>query len=330
LPTTNAGADALLCKGSTIQLNATGALQYNWDASPYLNCVSCANPIAQPTDTTAFYVTGTNAYGCSLRDTIKINVKHPFTLSVIDGDTICVGKTVHLRASGADSYSWFPTTGVDDPNSANTTAKPTQTTLYRVVAKDNDNCFTDTGYVPVQVWQLPTVTTGVDQTIVVGTTAQLTATPSADVIQYQWTPAYNLSCITCPNPVARPKQDTKYTVQVSNGGGCTAQAEVSVFVTCGKGNLYIPNTFSPNGDGNNDIFFPRGVGINQVKMLRVFNRWGELVFERNNFNANDESAGWDGRFKGQILSADVYIFQCEIVCENNEILTYRGDLTLLK
>jgi len=330
LPTTNAGADLFVCQGSPITLNATGAFRYVWNASPFLSCLNCANPVATPPDTALFIVTGINAYGCSVKDTVQVNVKHPFTLLVNDGDTICVGRAIHLRASGADTYTWIPSINVDDPNAANTNARPTVTTLYKVVAKDNDHCFTDTGYVPIQVWQLPTVIAGVDQTITVGSSVQLTATASADVVRYQWTPTNSLSCATCQNPTAHPRQDTKYTVVVTNGGGCTAQSDVTVFVTCGKGNLFVPNTFSPNGDGNNDVFFPRGSGIGKVKSLRIFNRWGEVVFERFDFAANDIAAGWDGRYKGQPLSSDVYIYTCDVICENNELLTFKGDVTLLK
>ncbi|NJO24909.1 MAG: gliding motility-associated C-terminal domain-containing protein [Bacteroidia bacterium] len=130
--------------------------------------------------------------------------------------------------------------------------------------------------------------------------------------------------------MATPKVNTTYTVTVSNNGNCIATDFVTVFVTCTKGNLYIPNTFSPNGDGMNDIFYPRGRGINAIKALRVFNRWGQLVFEKQNFNANDASSGWDGTFKGAHLTPDVYVYIIDVVCENNTLLTFKGDVSLIR
>jgi gliding motility-associated-like protein len=103
-----------------------------------------------------------------------------------------------------------------------------------------------------------------------------------------------------------------------------------VHVICNDGNLFIPNTFSPNTDGRNDRFYPRGTGVSSIKSLKVFNRWGQMVFSREDFNANDAAAGWDGTLKGAVLTPDVYIYTCEVVCMNNEVLTYRGDVTLLR
>ena len=330
LPNTNAGADVMICKGSSVKLQATGADGYTWTASPDLSCIECSDPIAKPMDTIRFVVTGINQFGCARKDTIQVNVRQPFTLSVNPGDTICAGETVHLRASGTDLYQWSPSIGVDNTMAAFTTAKPLTTTTYQVIAKDKDNCFTDTASVYVKVWPVPTVNVTPDQTIIVGTSVRMKATASADVVSYNWTPAYNLSCYNCAEPDAKPKQDTKYTVEVKNDGGCKNRAALTVYVTCNNGNVFVPNTFSPNGDGTNDIFYPRGVGIDRIKSLKVFNRWGEIVFERLNFKANDPSAGWNGTYKGQVLTGDVYIYMCEVVCDNNEVLTYRGDLTLLK
>jgi gliding motility-associated-like protein len=159
---------------------------------------------------------------------------------------------------------------------------------------------------------------------------QLNTTNSNDVVSWRWTPGASLNCIDCPAPLARPKAETNYQVQVKNKDGCIDSDDVLVSVICNNGNLFIPNTFSPNGDGSNDRFYPRGTGIHMIRALRIFNRWGELVFEKINFNANDATAGWDGTYKGQKLSADVYIYSCEVVCENNEVLPFKGDITLLQ
>jgi len=94
-------------------------------------------------------------------------------------------------------------------------------------------------------------------------------------------------------------------------------------------NIFIPNTFSPNGDGSNDLFYPRGKGLERVKTLRVFNRWGEIVFEKNNFPVNDATYGWDGTFKGNKPKADVYVYQVEIFCENGDLIRLNGNIALI-
>ena len=92
----------------------------------------------------------------------------------------------------------------------------------------------------------------------------------------------------------------------------------------------LPNTFSPNGSGANDIFYPRGSGIFKIKLLRIFNRWGEVVFEKVNFSPNDPAAGWDGTVKGQKVPSDVYVYTAELLSENNTSLIVNGNIALLR
>ena len=199
-----------------------------------------------------------------------------------------------------------------------------------MIATDNDHCFTDTANVLVHVTPLPVVDAGEDVTISAGSSHQLKPTYSPDVTSWRWTPAAYVNCATCPEPFANPRETTRYFLEVKNSAGCVWADDVTIRVTCNNGNLFIPNSFSPNSDGTNDVFYPRGSGVSNIKALRVFNRWGELVFERLNFRANDVGAGWDGTYKGKQLNPDVYVYACEVVCDNNEILVFKGDISLLK
>lgn len=330
VPKTSAGEDAWICRGGFQQLKATGAETYQWQEAHSLSCAGCDGPLAAPTEETSYVVTGTNHFGCSKEDTVIIKVYQPFTLAVEKGDTVCVGETVRLAATGADQYTWTPSLGVKETSNGITTAVPTESTLYTVAAKDDYNCFTNTGSVFIKVWPVPLVEIEETQTLAVGNSLQLAPKYSADVTSYQWSNAQTLSCVACPAPVARPKTETKYTVDVKNEGGCAAKDAVTVHVICNGGNLFIPNTFSPNKDGRNERFYPRGTGIGRVKSLTVYNRWGQPVFSRENFDANNAAAGWDGTFKGAALTPDVYVYTCEVVCQNNEMLTYKGDVTLLR
>lgn len=330
LPAVSAGPDLVACLGTPLQLRATGASTYLWQPAATLSCDDCAGPLAIPQDDIVYIVEGTSTAGCRNSDTVAVRVRKPFIMETGPGDTLCVGESTHLSASGADIYTWSPSTGLSSTSSPRPQASPTVTTTYRVIGRDNDNCFADTADILVRVHPVPQVEAGPDQTLAVGSAVQLQATGSADVTTWRWSPAYNLTCIDCPAPLASPRTTTKYILDVSNEGGCSARDELTVYVVCNNGNLFVPNTFSPNGNGMNEVFYPRGKGLQRIRSFRVFNRWGELVFERQNFNANDAAAGWDGSYKGKKLAPDVFVYSIEVVCENNEILSYKGDVTLLR
>ena len=100
-------------------------------------------------------------------------------------------------------------------------------------------------------------------------------------------------------------------------------------VNCDKTIVFITKKFSPTNYGANDIYYVRGSGVFKVKTLRIFNRWGELVFEKTNLNANDALTGWDGSFKGKKLTPDVFVYTVDIICDNNTILTYKGNVALI-
>jgi gliding motility-associated-like protein len=119
-------------------------------------------------------------------------------------------------------------------------------------------------------------------------------------------------------------------VEVTNQGGCVSRDNLTINVICNGANVFIPNTFSPNGDGSNDIFYPRGTGLFSIKSARIFNRWGEIVYEKNDFFANDTRAGWDGTYKGRKLTPDVYVYIIEVLCDNNTTLPFKGNVALIK
>jgi gliding motility-associated-like protein len=116
----------------------------------------------------------------------------------------------------------------------------------------------------------------------------------------------------------------------SNDGGCSVADDISITVVCNGANIFIPNTFSPNNDGMNDIFYPRGKGVFTIKSFRVFNRWGQEVYEALNFNANDPSKGWNGYYNGRPAPADVYVYIIEVVCDNGVMLPSKGNVSLLR
>ncbi|MEO6233026.1 MAG: PKD domain-containing protein [Ferruginibacter sp.] len=330
IPSVNAGPDTVICKGVGITLQTTGASTYSWTPSKGLSCVNCANPVATPDSVTNYIVKGASVQGCSASDTVKVKVRYPFKIAYSKPDTLCKGQDKKLFAVGADVYEWSPPLGLNDNSLASPTARPDSTITYKVVGTDIQGCFKDSGYVPLKVYPIPTVDAGPDQTINVGKTTDLTPTFSSDVISVIWTPTGAIFRNNYPNISIKPTTNTVYTVEVKNRGGCLARDQVSVFVLCNGANVFIPNTFSPNGDGANDIFYPRGTGLFKIKNLKIFNRWGEVVFEKSSFNANDPSSGWDGTYKGVKLPSDVFVYMIDIICDNNSILPYRGNIALMR
>jgi gliding motility-associated-like protein len=330
LPNVYAGLDSIVCKGRGISIHATGAATYSWSPSTGLSCNNCPSPVANPDSAKTYIVTGRSLQGCFKKDTVNIAVQYPFTMNRTINDTICVGSPVHLSASGADEYAWSPVDGISNPSSASITAYPKQTTIYRVIGRDKHHCFADTALVPVKVYPIPTVEAGADATINVGQTIDLVPQLSADVSNVIWSPTGSIFRSNYPGITVKPRETTRYTVEVTNPGGCRSTDALTVYVICNGANVFIPNTFSPNGDGANDVFYPRGTGLFSIKALKVFNRWGELVYHKNDFQANDERAGWDGRYKNAPQNPDVYVYIMEILCDNNTVLTYKGNIALIK
>lgn len=330
LPPINAGQDIYVCEGTSQTITATGGSSYLWSPATGLSCTTCASPIAKPSSPIMYTVTGKSSQGCVNKDSIMVDVVYPFEMQQGYPDTLCVGGSAILTISGASTYSWSPATGLNSTTASSVKAAPAITTEYTVIGKDGKNCFSDTAYFPVKVYPIPKVSVKADTAINVGSIVTLTPTLSADVTKVMWSPSIAILSSNYPSVTVKPTSNVQYRVRVSNPGGCMAEASLNVVVLCNGANVFIPNTFSPNGDGANEIFYPRGTGLFGIKQAKIFNRWGEEVFAKINFSANDPSAGWNGTYKGQRLAPDVYVYMFEILCENNTVMLYKGNITLLK
>lgn len=329
-PVLSATADARICRGQQVQLQATNAASYTWSPAQYLSCTQCQQPVATPTGTISYVVEGVTEFGCRGRDTVRITVVQRFNMQVSPSDTICAGGRTQLFASGAASYQWSPSEGLSQANVANPFASPARTTRYRVVGFDADGCFTDTGYVNVVVGPIPVVNAGADVTATAGSSVTLQATAqNGPITQWSWTPPSGLSCDDCPSPVLTVAQSMEYVVTVTNVFGCTDNDTVRINSFCKSSQVFVPNAFTPDGDGLNDILMVRGKGI-QVKSFRIFNRWGNLVFEKLNIQPNDPSQGWDGRVRGVPATPDVFVYTLEVICDSGVIQTLKGNTTILK
>lgn len=332
-PTVAAPNDITLCRGSSAPLTATGVGVSQWSWSPLqgLSCYNCPNPIASPLITTPYLVQGTNGFGCSATDTVVVTVIQPLRMTVSPNDSICINTSTQIVASGAASYNWTPAAGLSSTTISNPVASPTNTTRYRVVGYDGFNCFTDTAFVLVAVGQQTTISLGPDVTMAAGTQFPLRSTiTNGPIRSWNWQPSANLSCSTCPLPTLNVKNDATYIVNVTSVFGCTATDTINIKAFCESAQVFIPNAFTPDGDGVNDVLMVRGTGIAMVKTFRIFNRWGEVVFERANFPANNLSHGWNGLVKGVPGGPDVYVYTAEVLCENGSSFTYKGNVSIIK
>lgn len=331
-PTINAGNDTIICLGNNFTLQPTGGANYTWSPATYLSCTNCANPVSTPTNNITYYVTGTTAQACSNKDTINVRVKKPFTITASGGADICIGKTIQLNATGAENYIWLPAAGLNNPAINNPLANPSLSTLYQVIGFDSSNCFADTAYVQVNVFDYPTVDAGKDTTIMGGTSIQLNPIGSNDITSWSWSasPPGTLNCITCPKPIAKPVTNSVYTVEVKNRIGCATTDAINVIVLCADGKIYIPNTFTPNNDGRNDWFYVIGNGVQTIKLIQVFDRWGKVIFERKNIPANSKTDGWNGQLNSVDLPIGVYPYIVEVICGDGALFKLNGAVTLIR
>jgi gliding motility-associated-like protein len=166
--------------------------------------------------------------------------------------------------------------------------------------------------------------------IITGASVQLTSTGSNDIISYLWTPSNTLSCSTCANPVATPKYNTTYKVEVSNIAGCTSADEITIFVGCLGGRIYIPNAFTPNNDGKNDRIYVMGDGVDKIKRFIIYNRWGNPVYSKENFQGNDALLGWDGTANGYPQDPGIFAYTVEVICGDGTLFKLKGTITLIR
>ncbi|MEP6513364.1 MAG: PKD domain-containing protein, partial [Parafilimonas sp.] len=332
-PAVYAGKDTTVCQSSPYIITASGASTYTWISGENIGCRDCASTQITPANSGNYTVQGKDAIGCSATDSVYIRVIKPSQISASGSDTVCVGQTVQLSAGGAQSYQWIPSVYLDNSNAATpvyTAAKDTSI-IYNVIGYSEKKCFSDTTSVTIKSYPVPQMQIMDDKiTLSAGNSVRLQTNNSPDITEWRWEPPQGLDNPTAASPLASPFQTTTYNCLAVNGGGCAARTQAVISVVCGGSNIFVPNTFSPNNDGMNDQFYARGTGLFAVKTFRIFNRWGQLVFEKLGTSANNAADGWNGMFNNLQATADVYIYMMEIVCQNNAVIPIKGNITLIR
>ncbi|MCW3463366.1 PKD domain-containing protein [Chitinophaga nivalis] len=320
-----------ICEGNSITLNVLSDGTIKWLDTDNLSCTTCADPVANPVVNTRYRIRTTNVNGCTTMDSIDITVVPKVNLTISKDTMVCYGSSVKLQAGGATFYDWTPVTGLTNNTIADPITTPSVDMVYQVTGTNDPACPMSAPLsVKVSVKPLPSVNAGKDQTVMVGDMVRLMASGSPDVVKWEWSPRDYLDNTTEPFTNALVRKPITYSITGTNQYGCKAHDLMKVDLVCNTDVVFVPNTFSPNGDGQNDIFYPRGKGISFIKSFRIFNRWGQEVFRRERINIDDINAGWNGSYKGNPQPADVYIYFIEAYCDTNEFFQLKGNVTLLR
>ena len=205
-----------------------------------------------------------------------------------------------------------------------TNLNPNKTETYVVNAKDTiDNCTNSDDVLMIVIQPLQNIQW--DTTIIIGDAIKLPIDNQYNTVFFDWTPKEGLSCLSCSFPVVRPLADTIYNVIMHDKLNCFH--ETGIFKITVKPDTYIklPTTFTPNGDGNNDVLYVRGWGIKELVTFEIYNRWGALLFQTNDINV-----GWDGYFKDEIQNNEVYVYK--VIAKNwlNKEIIKEGFINLMK
>ena len=326
-------ADAKLCVGDVITLTTTSvdADNFVWSPAAGLNDSSILSPVARPTLTTTYTLDASNHYGCTNSTAVTI-ASIGKVLTAINGDTsICLGQTVQLHTDILQTGTkgtlviWTPINGLESTTILNPVAKPMETQQYTLMAFSGA-CIPDTQHVTITVNKIPSLTIASTRPVVENTTVVLTPQAPDDIVKYEWTPADGLSCSDCSNPQFNATETTMFNVRITDVHGCQNNADVLVNVVgdCAK-QVFVPNYFSPNGDDKNDKLYVRGLGLTSLKVFRVFDRWGNQVFETKDINE-----GWNGVYRGQALESGVFVYYVESICTNGETAIKQGNTTLMR
>jgi len=319
--------DTAHCLGVVDQFNnfSLGADVYGWsfgDGGTSLLFSPQHQYMAPGTYSVELYIQN-NQTGC-VDTLVKTMIIYPQAYGTATQDSVCQNQSGQLNAGGGVTYNWVPATGLSCTNCANPVASPTVTTNYSVEVTDVNGC-KDTVTTSVYV-QLPPNTVTWDTSIVIGETTVLPGYAGTG-FTYTWTPVTDLSCTTCPNPVCSSTVDATYTVYISDLMGCfTGQSTFTVYILP-LSSVDVPTAFTPNGDGTNDVVYVAGWGIKKLNYFRIYNRWGELVFE-----TNDIKIGWDGTYEGVPQNTETYVYEVSVepYVDKGKTVFKKGAIKLLR
>lgn len=286
--------DTAVCVGGSIQLVAPEGGTFIWRPDPGIQDLFIQDPFVSPPAPTWYVVTVDNGCG-SIVDSAFVDVRAPVVVAGPD-TLVCPGEPVQLFVTPGMSYAWSPEQYFDDADVPHPTATVPSPTTISVDVTDHTGCI-GTATVFIDTYPITPVTALWEQLIELGQSAQLLAIGDGT---FSWSPGATLTDSTSSSPIAEPDVTTTYTVSMTDANGCITTDDVTIII---PGSLFIPNTFTPNGDSYNDFFGAWGVDIVEIE-LDVFDRWGKLIWTTTNMNTR-----WDGTYGGQDAPIDTYVWK---------------------
>lgn len=302
---------AHLCIDDTVKLAANASYSsYAWSTGQSSAGISVTHP-------GLYTLTTIDLNGCKGIDSMRVDSFVHVPITPYD-TVICKGQDVQLSApAGNYQYQWNPPGSLSSSNSSNPVASPASNTVY-TVSVANGPCITH-GTFTVLVHPLPNLAVASGSVLILpGESVELHAT--SDTTCY-WYPGHDLSCTTCFSPIASPEENTIYYVSAVNQFGCVNTSSVIVNI---MPTFYVPNTFTPTGDGLNDVFRPVFTGYTDLDVY-IFNRWGEQIYHYNTLDG-----GWDGTYKGAKAELGVYVYKIYAKDYLNKEIERVGSITLLR
>ena len=289
-----------VCVGYPVTIKATGADAFFWYPTANISSNTGSGIIANPVSTTNYTIIGVNSSGtvsCSQQVSYSVIVIPTAKALVSNNVAICEGTKTTLRALGGNTYQWLPVTGLNKTSESGVVAGPSVSTVYTVEVSYNGYCGSS-NTVQVVVNPNPVVWAGRDTSFNLDEPMAIHARGTGTLT---WLNGEGIICHDCPYTRIATKINSCYVIEAANSFGCKVQDEVCVTVTDNYG-VYLPNSFTPNKDGLNDVFFIYGTGLSEVT-LGIYDRWGQQLFA-----STDQANGWDGTYKGIDCLQGAYVY----------------------
>lgn len=312
------------CHGDTTSITITNIIGGTPSYTYIWNNGSTSNAI-HGIEAGSYYLVITDAHHCI--DTTYINLTQPDLLLLNQSITqplcyvACNGSILLTPSGGTIPYYYHWSNGSTTQAIHNLCDNN-----YSVTVTDANGCsIVQTYHIENQQYTPSLIATANPSVIFIGQTTQLNAITNANYIT--WSPTYGVSNPHITNPTAKPDSNTFYIVEVTDIWGCKAIDTVWINVVdfvCGDVYIYVPNAFTPNGDGNNDILYVRGGMITDL-YFAIYDRWGEKIFETTDLNK-----GWDGTYRGKPLDPAVFVYYLHVTCLDRKQFEKKGNITLLR
>ena len=322
-PNVSISADGNFCETGEITLSAGTHPDYLWSTNEISSSINVS-------DAGGYSVTVANAEGCT--STASIYLDPPVTTDISFESPSCYevddGWIVFENTSGGvPPYQYSIDGGVQFFGDGEFDGLPAGG--YTAIVGDAEGCQTETSVTLLSPAPI-TIEAGVDMEIGLGGDIVLAASTNLFNPIVSWHPPDYLSCPTCLETVAAPPVTTQYEVEMTDSNGCAATDTVTITVT-DRSNIYVPTVFSPNGDGVNDFFtIYAGAAFTEIRYLKIFDRWGSMVFSRTSFAPNVEGDGWDGTLKGTPVQSGVYPFTTEVGKADGGVKVVSGEVVLVR